>query len=158
MLTILSGLLSALSYASSDMFSQRVTRETRALTQMVWVLATGVVIILPVALVLRGLPEQGEWTGAGLAALAGVLYFGALFCLLRGLNVGDLGLISALVSLQGAYLAVTVILLGEPVTPLLARRARAVRGRRGAHLVRGARQDHAGARPGRSPPVCSSPA
>ena len=119
MLTILSGLLSALSYATSDMFSQRVTRETRALTQMVWVLATGAVIILPVALVLRGLPDEGEWQGAGLAALAGVLYFGALFCLLRGLNVGDLGLISALVSLQGAYLAVTVILLGEPVTPLL---------------------------------------
>jgi len=119
-LTILTGLLSALSYATSDLNSQRVTRETRALTQMVWVLGTGVVIIVPVALVLRGLPESGEWTGAGLAALAGVLYFGALFCLLRGLNIGDLGLISALVSLQGAYLAVTVILLGEPVTPLLA--------------------------------------
>jgi drug/metabolite transporter (DMT)-like permease len=119
-LTILTGLLSALSYATSDMFSQKVTRETRALTQMVWVLGTGALIILPVALVLRGLPDQGQWTGAGLAALAGVLYFAALFCLLRGLNVGDLGLISALVSLQGAYTAVTVILLGEPVTPLLA--------------------------------------
>jgi drug/metabolite transporter (DMT)-like permease len=119
MLTILTGLLSALSYATSDMFSQRVTRETRALTQMVWVLAVGSAIILPVALALRGLPGDGEWTGAGLAALAGVLYFGALFCLLRGLNIGDLGLVSALVSLQGAYLAVTVILLGEPVTPLL---------------------------------------
>jgi len=118
-LTILTGLLSALSYATSDMFSQRVTRETRALTQMVWVLATGVLIILPVALAVRGLPETGEWGGAGLAAVAGVLYFGALFCLLRGLNVGDLGLVSALVSLQGAYLAVAVILLGEPVTPLL---------------------------------------
>jgi drug/metabolite transporter (DMT)-like permease len=118
-LTIVTGLLSALSYATSDMFSQRVTRETRALTQMVWVLATGAVIILPVALALRGLPDDGEMAGAGLAALAGVLYFGALFCLLRGLGVGDLGLISALVSLQGAYLAVTVILLGEPVTPLL---------------------------------------
>jgi drug/metabolite transporter (DMT)-like permease len=119
-LTILTGLLSALSYATSDMFSQRVTRETRALTQMVWVLAIGVLIIVPVTAVLRGLPDEGEWTGAGLAALAGVLYFGALFCLLRGLNVGDLGLVSALVSLQGAYLAVTVILFGEPVTPLLA--------------------------------------
>jgi drug/metabolite transporter (DMT)-like permease len=119
-LTILSGLLAALSYASSDMFSQRVTRETRALTQMVWVLATGVVIIVPVAVALRGLPDAGEWTGAGLAVVAGVLYFGALFCLLRGLNVGDLGLISALVSLQGAYLAVAVMLLGEPVTRILA--------------------------------------
>lgn len=119
MLTIFSGLLSALSFATSDMFSQRVTRETRALTQMVWVLVTGVAMVLPVALVLRGIPESGEWTGAALAALAGVIYFGALFCLLRGLSIGDLGLVSALVSLQGAYLAVTVILLGEPVTPLL---------------------------------------
>jgi drug/metabolite transporter (DMT)-like permease len=119
-LTILSGLLSAVSYATSDMFSQRVTRETRALTQMVWVLATGVAIVLPVALVVRGLPQGGEWSGAGLAALAGTLYFGALFCLLRGLATGDLGLVSALVSLQGAYLAVVVIWLGEPVTPLLA--------------------------------------
>jgi drug/metabolite transporter (DMT)-like permease len=119
-LTILTGLLSSVSYATSDMFSQRITRETRALTQMVWVLATGAVIILPVALVLRGLPAGGEWAGAGLAALAGVLYFGALFCLLRGLDIGDLGLVSALVSLQGAYLAVTVIVLGEPVTAPLA--------------------------------------
>jgi drug/metabolite transporter (DMT)-like permease len=119
-LTILSGLCSALSYTTSDMFSQRVTRETRELTQMLWVLATGVAIVLPVALIVRGLPQGDEWRGAGLAALGGALYFFALFCLLRGLALGDLGLVSALVSLQGAYLAVVVILLGEPVTPLLA--------------------------------------
>ncbi|NLT92635.1 MAG: DMT family transporter [Actinobacteria bacterium] len=119
-LTILTGLLSALSYATSDMFSQRVTRETRALTQMLWVVGVGTVIIVPVALWLRGLPGREQWTGAALAALAGVFYFGALLCLLRGLEVGDLGLVSALVSLQGAYLAVSVILLGEPVTGLLA--------------------------------------
>jgi drug/metabolite transporter (DMT)-like permease len=101
------------------MFSQRVTLETRPLTQMVWVLATGGVIVLPVALALRGLPDPGQWAGAGLAALAGALYFFALFCLLHGLRVGDLGLISALVSLQGAYVAVVVVLLGSPITPLL---------------------------------------
>ncbi len=119
MLTVLTGLLTSLSYATSDMLSQRVTRETRALTQMLWVLATGVIIILPVAVAVDGLPEAGEWRGAGLAALAGALYFFALFCLLRGLQVGDLGLVSALVSLQGAYVAVAVILLGATVTPLL---------------------------------------
>jgi len=118
-LTILSGLLTSLSYATSDMFSQRVTRETRPLTQMLWVLGTGVVIIVPVALLLSGVPQDGEWRGAGLAALAGILYFVALFCLFRGLQVGDLGLVSALASLQGAYVAVVVIILGAPVTPLL---------------------------------------
>jgi drug/metabolite transporter (DMT)-like permease len=118
-LTLLTGLLASLAYASSDMYSQRVTRETRPLTQMVWVLVTGVTIIVPLALIVDGLPETGEWTGAGLAALAGALYFGALFCLLRGLQIGDLGLVSALTSLQGAYVAVAVILLGAPITPLL---------------------------------------
>jgi drug/metabolite transporter (DMT)-like permease len=119
-LTLLTGLLASLSYASSDMFSQRVSRETRPLTQMIWVLATGALVVLPLALLVDGLPGAGEWRGAGLAALAGALYFGALFCLLHGLQVGDLGLVSALTSLQGAYVAVVVILLGAPVTPLLA--------------------------------------
>jgi drug/metabolite transporter (DMT)-like permease len=118
-LTLFTGLLASLSYAGSDMFSQRVTRETRPLTQMVWVLVTGTVVAVPIALLVDGLPDAGQWRGAGLAALAGALYFGALFCLLRGLQVGDLGLVSALTSLQGAYVAVVVILLGVPITPLL---------------------------------------
>jgi len=119
-LTIVSGLLTSLSYATSDMLSQNVSRATRPLTQMAWVLVTGVAIVLPVGLVLRGLPDDGEWRGAALAALAGVIYFFALFCLFHGLRAGDLGLISALTSLQGAYVAVVVIVLGEPITPVLA--------------------------------------
>lgn len=119
MLTILTGLSSAFSYALSDLLSQRVTRQTRPLAQVAWVLITGVTIILPVALLVDGLPQGAEWRGAGLAALAGVAYFGAFSCLLRGLQVGDLGLISALNSLMGAYATVVFVVLGAPVTPLL---------------------------------------
>ena len=121
MLTVLAGLASSFSYATSDMLSQGVTRGTRALTQVVWVLTTGVVIVVPIALVVDGIPRTtAQWHGAGLAALAGVIYVGAFYCLLRGLHVGDLGLVSALNALQGAYVAVAVILLGQAVTPLLA--------------------------------------
>lgn len=117
MLTILAGLSSALSYAASDLFSQRVTRRTRALTQVTWVLATGFIVIVPVALVAEGLPDGGEqWRAAGMAALAGVAYVVAFSCLLRGLRVGDLGLVSTLNSLQGAYAVVAFVLLGEPIT------------------------------------------
>jgi len=119
MLTILAGLSSAFSYALSDLISQRVTRRTRPLSQVAWVLITGVVIILPVALLVDGLPQGAEWRGAALAALGGVAYFGAFFCLLRGLQVGDLSLISALNSLMGAYATVAFVLLGAPVTPAL---------------------------------------
>jgi drug/metabolite transporter (DMT)-like permease len=119
-LTVLAGLASSFSYATSDMLSQGVTRGTRALTQVVWVLMTGVVIVLPIALLAEGLPHgSAQWRAAGLAALAGVIYVGAFYCLLRGLHVGDLGLVSALNVLQGAYVAVAVILLGQAVTPLL---------------------------------------
>jgi uncharacterized membrane protein len=118
--TVLAGLASSFSYATSDMLSQGVTRRTRALTQVVWVLTTGVVIVVPIALLVDGLPRTtAQWHGAALAALAGVFYVIAFYCLLRGLHVGDLGLVSALNSLQGAYVSVGVILLGAAVTPLL---------------------------------------
>lgn len=120
MLTVLAGLLTSLSYSTSDMLSQRITRATRPLTQMVWVMGFGAIVLIPVALVIRGLPGDGEWGDAGLAALAGLLYFFALLLLFKGLSTGDLGLVSALASLQAAYVAVIVIVLGEPVTPLLA--------------------------------------
>ncbi len=120
MLTILVGLSSAFSYATSDLFSQRVTRATRALTQVAWVLVTGALIIVPVALLVDGLPAGGaQWRAAGAAALAGIAYFGAFVCLLRALHAGDLGLVSALNALQGAYAAVVFVLLGQRLTPLL---------------------------------------
>jgi drug/metabolite transporter (DMT)-like permease len=119
-LTIFSGLLSALSYATSDMLSQRVTRQTRALVQLSWVLTTGVVIVVPVALLVDGLPSGAvEWRAAGLSALAGAGYFAAFLCLLRALLIGDLGLVAALNSLMGAYAAVAFVFLGAPVTSLL---------------------------------------
>jgi drug/metabolite transporter (DMT)-like permease len=119
-LTILVGLLSAFSYASSDMLSQRVTRASRALAQVAWVLVTGTVIIVPVALLVDGLPSGGaQWRAAGIAALAGVTYVAAFACLLRALNTGDLGLVSALNALQGAYATGCFVLLGQRMTPLL---------------------------------------
>ena len=119
MLTVLTGLASAFSYATSDLLSQKVTRKTRALTQVAWVLLTGAVIIVPVALIVDGLPTSGEWRGVVFSMLAGVVYFAAFGCLLRALHIGDLGLISALNSLQGAYAVVVFVLLGAPLTPLL---------------------------------------
>ena len=121
MLTVLVGLLSSFSYASSDMLSQRVTRASRALAQVAWVLLTGAVIIVPLALLVDGLPSgAAQWRGAGFAALAGAVYVVAFFCLLRALQVGDFGLMSALNALQGAYATGMFVLLGTRLTAPLA--------------------------------------
>jgi len=120
-LTVFVGLLSAFCYASSDMLSQRVARATRALAQVAWVLVTGTVIVVPVALLVDGLPSGGaQWRAAGFAAAAGLAYVAAFFCLLRGLHTGDLGLVSALNALSGAYAAGAFVVLGARLTPLLA--------------------------------------
>ena len=145
MLTILVGLSSALSYATSDLLSQRVTRAARALTQVAWVLITGALIIVPIALLVDGLPSGGaQWRAAGAAALAGVAYFGAFLCLLRGLRRGDLGLISALNALQGAYAAAVFVLLGSAHHPAARPGARALRRGRRAGLVRRRSEDRKG--------------
>jgi hypothetical protein len=121
MLTILTGLLSSLAYATSDMLSQRVSRATSVLRLMVWVLGVGVVCVVPVALLREGLPTGAdEWRSAGVGALSGCIYVGAYFSLLAGLQRGDLSLVTSLSALQGAFAAAAAILLGETVTPLVA--------------------------------------
>jgi len=121
MVTIVSGLLSSLSYATSDMLSQKVTRYMSTLRVVFWVLLVGVVLVLPPMLILDGLPSGGdEWRSALVAAVAGVFYVGAYFTLLAGLRVGDLSLVTALSSLQGAFVAAFAIVGGEHVTAAVA--------------------------------------
>ena len=122
MVTIVSGLLSSLSYATSDMLSQKVTRYISTLRVVFWVLLVGVVLVVPPTLLIDGLPHGGDqWRSTMVAALAGVFYVGAYFTLLAGLRVGDLSLITALSSLQGAFVAAFAIVFGgEQVTAVVA--------------------------------------
>jgi drug/metabolite transporter (DMT)-like permease len=120
-LTILLGLASSLSYAISDMLSQRASRAADVTRIVFWVLVIGVVLVVPVALIAHGLPRGHEqWHAAGLAALAGVGYVGAYFSLLVGLRRGDLSLVAALSATQGAFVAVWAVSTGEHLTALVA--------------------------------------
>jgi drug/metabolite transporter (DMT)-like permease len=120
LLTILAGLLSSFAYATSDLFSQAVTRRVGPTLVVAWVLGVGTIVVLPVALLVDGVPHGGAaWRSVGLAALAGLAYVAAFSCLLRALRDGDLGLVSALNALQAAYSTIVFIALGAPATPLL---------------------------------------
>ena len=122
MLTVILGLSSSLSYALSDMVSQHVSRRIGGVVRVVfWVLATGVALVVPLLFIVEGAGWHGEgWRGVGFAALAGVLYIGAYFCLLAGFKRGDLSLVAALSSSQGAFAAVFAVLGGERVGLLMA--------------------------------------
>jgi drug/metabolite transporter (DMT)-like permease len=119
-LTILFGLASSLSYATSDMLSQRASRAADVTRIVFWVLVIGVVLVVPVALIAHGLPHgHDQWRAAGLAAIAGVGYVGAYFALLVGLRRGDLSLVAALSATQGAFVALWAMLTGEHLTALV---------------------------------------
>ena len=122
MLTVLLGLLAALAYALSDWLSQRVTRGgATVVSALTWILTTGALVTLPVALLLGGLPHgDAAWRALGYAALGGAVYLVAYSSLLRGLRRGSLSVITPLASLQGASGAVLAILIGERVHSLTA--------------------------------------
>jgi drug/metabolite transporter (DMT)-like permease len=120
-LTVVLGLTSSLSYALSDMVSQYVSRGIGVVRVVFWVLATGVVLVVPALFIVEGAGWHGEgWGGVGFAALAGVLYIGAYSCLLAGFKRGDLSLVAALSSSQGAFAAVFAVLGGERLGLLMA--------------------------------------
>ena len=80
----------------------------------------GLAILLPLALVVDGLPHGDEqWRAAGFAAASGVLEFLGLGALLKGLSTGNLSVVTPLGSLAGGFAAVVAILLGETL-PLIA--------------------------------------
>jgi drug/metabolite transporter (DMT)-like permease len=122
MLTVILGLSSSLSYAVSDMVAQHLARRLGGVVRVLfWVLVTGVVLVVPLLFIVEGAGWHGEgWSGVGFAALAGVLYIGAYFCLLAGFKRGDLSLVAALSSTQGAFAAVFAVLGGERLSLLMA--------------------------------------
>jgi drug/metabolite transporter (DMT)-like permease len=122
MLTVILGLSSSLSYAVSDMVAQHLARRLGGVVRVLfWVLVTGVVLVVPLLFIVEGAGWHGEgWRGVGFAALAGVLYIGAYFCLLAGFRRGDLSLVAALSSTQGAFAAVFAVLGGERLSLLMA--------------------------------------
>jgi drug/metabolite transporter (DMT)-like permease len=121
MLTILTGLCSSASYAVSDMLAQGVSRKVGIVPVLLWIIGVGVILVVPAALIINGLPSgAAEWCAAGLAALAGVVYVVGYGTLLLGLRRGDLSMVTALSSLQGAFIAIFAVAGGEPVTWMVA--------------------------------------
>ena len=84
-------------------------------------MGVGLAILLPLALVLTGLPSgSAEWRAAAFAAASGLCEAAALACLLRGLVTGNLSIVTPLASLAGGFVAVIAIIGGESLsTPAL---------------------------------------
>ncbi|MGE5228631.1 MAG: EamA family transporter [Deltaproteobacteria bacterium] len=119
MLTVAFGLASALGYAVHDYLLVRIVRSVSVWTALTWVMLVGLAVLLPLALLVDGLPSGDEqWRAAGFAAASGVLEFLGLGALLKGLSTGNLSVVTPLGSLSGGFAAIAVILLGEALPPI----------------------------------------
>lgn len=117
MLTVFLGLGSALGYVFHDFLMVKVVRAVAVWTAMTWSMGTGMLILVPLALVLHGLPSgAAEWNAAAWAVVAGLCEAAALACLLRGLVTGNLSIVTPLASLAGGIVAVIAVVGGESLS------------------------------------------
>jgi drug/metabolite transporter (DMT)-like permease len=115
-LTVVLGLGSALGYALHDFLMVKVVRAAAVWTALTWSMAVGVIILVPLALVLSGPPSgSGEWRAVAFATASGVCEAAGLGALLRGLVKGNLSVVTPLASLAGGFVAVIMIVRGEPL-------------------------------------------
>ncbi len=121
LLTVMAGLSSALLYGVSDLLSQRMTRIIGVLGVLWWVLLSTTLVVVPIALVVDGLPTGGaQWQGAAYAAGAGVLYLAAFWCAFTALKVGDLAVVAPLISMQAGFVVAFAFIDGEQIASLQA--------------------------------------
>lgn len=119
MLTIGAGLTAALFYALTDFLMVRVVRAAPVAAGLLWLVATGTLVIVPVALLRDGLPAgRLEWQAAAIAAAGGLLHMAALGALFRALTVGDLSIVSPVNALEGAFAGGASVIAGERLAPL----------------------------------------
>jgi drug/metabolite transporter (DMT)-like permease len=117
MLTVILGLGSALGYVLHDYLMVKVVRAVAVWTAMCWSMGTGMLILVPLALIMHGLPSGStQWHAVAYAMAAGLCEAAALACLLRGLVTGNLSIVTPLASLAGGIVALIAVAGGESLS------------------------------------------
>ena len=79
MLTVVLGLGSALGYVMHDFLMVKVVRAVSVWTAMCWSMGVGMLIVVPLALALHGLPDgPAEWRAVAFAVAGGLCEAAAL--------------------------------------------------------------------------------
>ena len=118
MISIVFGLLTAVFFASSSLFSSRAVKVIGSWSAVAWTMLVGLLITLPF-LFASGVPaavsENVGWLlVAGIGNVAGLVLAGLAF------RVGKVGVITPILATEGAIAAVIAAILGESIAPVVA--------------------------------------
>ncbi len=112
MIGILGGLGAALMWGTATLCTSRSSRQLGAGSVLAWVMLTGLVVVLPLA-VASGVPPALDAGVGGWLLLSGVMNVIGLALVYEALRIGKVGIVSPVASTEGAIAAVIAILAGE---------------------------------------------
>ena len=119
MLSIVSGIITAIVFATGTLLSARLSRSMGAFPVVAWASMIGLVMTLPFA-VAKGFPDGvsiGVWSGLVLAGLGNIAGFACVFTALR---YGKVGLVAPVVATEGAVAAILAAITGRSIAPVVA--------------------------------------
>ncbi len=117
MTAILGGSGAALCWTVAMLCSSRASRQLGALPTLAWVMAIGLVIVLPFVIVAGSLPTASE---AGWLFVAGAGNIIGLVCEYTAVRSGKVGVVASIASTEGAVAAVLSAIAGEPISAAVA--------------------------------------
>jgi drug/metabolite transporter (DMT)-like permease len=107
------GVLTALLWGASALVGAPGARALGPLASTVWVQLTGLAIAIPLAIAAG--PPHGPTSAWIAAAVSGLAYVGGGALWTLGVTRGDVGLVTMLISTDGAVAALVAIVLGERI-------------------------------------------
>jgi len=112
MIAILGGLGAALMWGTATLCTSRTSRQLGAGSVLAWVMLSGLVVVLPLALV-EGVPSTLDAEVGGWLLLSGTMNVIGLALVYEALRLGKVGIVSPVASTEGAIAAVIAIVAGE---------------------------------------------
>jgi len=111
-LAILGGVGAALAWTGTTLFAAQATRYVDSWSLLATVMAVGLVIALPAALV-AGVPHHVHRSSLGWLVASGSGNVAGLLLTYRALRIGKVGVVAPITSTEGAVAAVLAVLVGE---------------------------------------------
>ncbi len=112
MTPILGGLGAALGWASATLFAASSSRRIGGMPTLAWVMLSGLLVAAPIAAA-SGWPEGLDGAAGGWLLLAGAVNVAGLAFLYIGMRTGEVGVLTSIVSTEGAIAALIAIAAGE---------------------------------------------
>jgi drug/metabolite transporter (DMT)-like permease len=113
---VLLATITAVTWGSISVLEAKVSRALGGQSALAWVFGAGLVVVLPIALI-HGIPDAsaGAWGWAMVAAGGSLAGLALMF---TGLQYGRVGLVTATISVQGAFASIFAAIGGQTLHPL----------------------------------------